>query len=117
MTTAQRSARCIDQSSVAFMRFALRRRRLRVFPRRRHVLRIQPAIVAHAPGALHALLEADEAAIAAAAAGVAAAQILAPRIVLRMRSRIQARRCDENSYNCKQKPHARPPGSALAQCY
>ena len=68
-----------------------------MFAGRRFVLRILPAIVALASGALHALFEADEAAIAAAAAGVAAAQILAPRIVLRVSARIHARRRDENS--------------------
>src|SRR5580704_4035697 len=65
-TTAQNAARC-RQSSVVFLRFPLRRRRLRVFPRRRHVLGIYPAIAAVAAGAFHALFEADEAAIAAAA--------------------------------------------------
>jgi hypothetical protein len=85
-----------------------------MFARRRLVLRVQSAIVALAPGALHALLEADEAAIAAAAAGVAAAQILAPWIVLRMRGRIQTRRRDENSQTSKQIPHGRPPGLALS---
>src|ERR1700719_2964364 len=88
-----------------------------MFARRRIVLGILPAVVALAPGALHALLEADEAAIAAAAAGVAAAQILAPRIVLRMRGRIHARCRDENSQTSKQIPHGRPPGSAWAQSY
>jgi hypothetical protein len=68
-----------------------------VRPGRRLVLGVLPAIVAHASGALHALFEADEAAIAAAAAGVATAQILAPRIVLRVRARIHACRRDENS--------------------
>jgi len=68
-----------------------------VRPWRRLVLRVLPAIAAGAARALHALLEADEAAIAAAAATHAAAQILAPRIVLRLGGRIHARRRDENS--------------------
>src|SRR5580693_2561249 len=111
--TAQSIARC-RQGSVAFWRFALGLRRLRVFARRRHVLGIAPAVAAVAARAFHALLEADEAAIAAAAAAHAAAQILAPRIVLRLRGRIQTRRRDENSQTSKQIPHGRPPGSALA---
>lgn len=53
-----------------------------MFARWRYVLRILPAIVAVAPGAVHALLETDEAAIAAASSSHAAAQILAPRIIL-----------------------------------
>jgi hypothetical protein len=89
-----------------------------MFAGRGLILRVQPAIAAVAPGALHALLEADEAAIATAAATHAAAQILAPWIVLRMRARIRACRRDENSNNTyknsKQIPHGRPPGSALA---
>src|ERR1700730_15749592 len=113
MITAQRSA-LRRRSSVVFLRFALGRRGLWVFARRRHVLGVQPAIVALAPGALHALLEADEAAIAAADASVAAAQILAPRIVLRVRGRADAPCRDENSQTSKQIPHGRTPGSALA---
>src|SRR4029077_7269048 len=81
---------------------------------RRLVLGVHPAIVAVAARALHALLEADEAAIAAAAARFAPAHIFPPRIVLRHGGRIPTRRRDKNSQTSKQIPHGRPPGSALA---
>src|SRR5258708_3911467 len=114
MTTAQRSARC-RQGSVVFVRFALGLRCGRVFARGRHVLGVLPAIAAVASSALHALLEADEAAIAAAAATYAATQILTPRIVLRPYGGAGCR--DEHSQNGKKIPHGRPPGFARTCSY
>jgi hypothetical protein len=57
---------------------------MRVRAGRRGVLSVDTAVTTVAAGALHALLEADEAAVAAATAAVAA-DIFAPRIVLRLR--------------------------------
>jgi hypothetical protein len=59
---------------------------MRVRAGRRGVLSVDTAVTTVAAGALHALLEADEAAVAAATATAAvAADIFAPRIVLRLR--------------------------------